>query len=561
MNQRRTAYGIAGGLLLVLIIASIMIGAGMFTDSAVASMPPASVEPQALTANIVMQQDDSKPPASTADHSQFEELQQEFATGPEVTAACLRCHTEAAAQIHETLHWTWEYVNPDTGQELGKKNVINNYCVAIDSNEPRCTSCHVGYGYANDEFDFTSENNVDCLVCHDTTGDYKKFPVGAGHPVYETKEFPPGSGKMWEPLDLANIAQNVGATSRNTCGACHFYGGGGAAVKHGDLDPTMANPSYELDVHMSPDGENFTCATCHVEDSHSVSGSRYQAIGKDTHGVDLPASDGNPATCESCHGLRPMQDEQLNDHVDQIACQTCHIPTYAREMQTKMWWDWSTAGRKDAEGKGIVEKDDNGWVTYDTKKGDFVWEKNVTPEYIWFNGTVTYTNLEPFADGAETVPINVLHGGPDDPDSRIWPVKLFKGIQPYDSGNNTLAVPHLFGKDENAYWKSYDWGLALEAGMAAYGADYSGEYGWIETEMLWPLNHMIAPKEQAVSCESCHEDGLLDGMEGVYMPGRDHNELVHNTGVGLAWLAVVGIVVHGGFRFRNGRKNGKNGEK
>ena len=63
---------------------------------------------------------------STADHSNFKELQRKFTSGPEVTKACLTCHTEAALQIHRTKHWTWEVINPLNNQRLGKKNVINN---------------------------------------------------------------------------------------------------------------------------------------------------------------------------------------------------------------------------------------------------------------------------------------------------------------------------------------------------------------------------------------------------------------------------------------------------
>ena len=33
----------------------------------------------------------------------------------------------------------------------------------MPSNEPRCTCCHIGYGYANKEIDFTVEANVDCI--------------------------------------------------------------------------------------------------------------------------------------------------------------------------------------------------------------------------------------------------------------------------------------------------------------------------------------------------------------------------------------------------------------
>jgi len=29
--------------------------------------------------------------------------------GPEVTKACLTCHTEAASQMHKSIHWTWQW--------------------------------------------------------------------------------------------------------------------------------------------------------------------------------------------------------------------------------------------------------------------------------------------------------------------------------------------------------------------------------------------------------------------------------------------------------------------
>ncbi|HOE43468.1 MAG TPA: multiheme c-type cytochrome, partial [Rhodoferax sp.] len=191
---------------------------------------------------------------TTADHTKFKELQKEFATGPEVTKVCLSCHTEAAGQIHRTKHWKWEYTNPDTQQVLGKKHVINNYCIAIASNEASCNSCHIGYGWKDASFDFKSEENVDCVVCHDTTGNYKKPSGMAGNVVTKDTEFPPGSGKIIKGIDLTKIAQKVGKSSRDTCGACHFNGGGGDGVKHGDLDSSLAAPEKELDVHMDASG-------------------------------------------------------------------------------------------------------------------------------------------------------------------------------------------------------------------------------------------------------------------------------------------------------------------
>ncbi len=63
---------------------------------------------------------------STADHTKFKELKKQFSTGPEVTKACLACHTEAAKQIQHTTHWTWKPVG-GVQDGLGKKRVLNNY--------------------------------------------------------------------------------------------------------------------------------------------------------------------------------------------------------------------------------------------------------------------------------------------------------------------------------------------------------------------------------------------------------------------------------------------------
>ncbi len=57
-----------------------------------------------------------KESSSTTDHTQLEELQGPFSTGPEVTRACLECHNTAGHQFKKNKHWTWEYKHPKTGQ-------------------------------------------------------------------------------------------------------------------------------------------------------------------------------------------------------------------------------------------------------------------------------------------------------------------------------------------------------------------------------------------------------------------------------------------------------------
>ena len=161
-------------------------------------------------------------PTSTADHTQFEALQKPFKSGPAVTKACLSCHTEASKQLHKTKHWLWHFTHPETGQTLGKRHVVNSFYGSVTTNYARCTSCHIGYGWKDDNFDFTSEENVDCLVCHDTTGTYRKFPTDAGHPPYVDKPFPEG-GEMCRALETAGL-QNV-EVSRLTGGVASLYEG------------------------------------------------------------------------------------------------------------------------------------------------------------------------------------------------------------------------------------------------------------------------------------------------------------------------------------------------
>jgi octaheme c-type cytochrome (tetrathionate reductase family) len=480
---------------------------------------------------------------STADHSKFKELQVQFETGPEVTAACLKCHTEAAKQIHKTRHWTWEFLNPNNKQRLGKKNIVNNFCITPKSNYEHCTACHVGYGWRDDTFDFSSELNVDCLVCHDSTGEYLKSGDNAGHPK--------------ESVDLKYVAQNVAKTSRDTCGSCHFFGGGGNGVKHGDMDNSLAVPDIELDVHMDAVGADFTCATCHRSVDHDIAGSRYvpdaQHI-EDYHVHSRDYNEKNNAHCRACHGNAPHKKEddvRLNHHANKIACQTCHIPLIARGgIATRMTWDWSTAGKFDSEGKPLKKMVD-GNLVYDGRRGDITYAKRIPPEYIWFNGEVRYQLLNEKVRLNEYgyVLVNEFSGSPDDGKSRIWPVKVFRGVQPYDPVNQTLVVPHTTGQDEASYWKHFNWKKAISAGMESAGLPFSGEVDFIKTQMSWPINHMVAPAKDAVACDECHsKNGRLENIKGIYIPGRDSRPMLDTIGWGVALITLIGVLLHGAGR-------------
>jgi len=521
---------------------------------------------------------------STADHSLFPNLQEDFQTGPEVTAACLYCHGNAAAQVMKTSHWKWICPRAKAMLEekehvaIGKaEHIINNFCIALPSNEPRCTSCHSGYGWKDKTFDFGDETLVDCLICHDQTGTYKKFPTGAGHPVY-AKDFPEGRpfmGKTWPPVDLGEVARHVGKPTRQNCGTCHFFGGGGEGVKHGDMDVTLATPDRELDVHMGVDGPNYRCQACHTTRNHQIAGRCFLTPAYRERAYALRGQEENLLACESCHSARPHREakDKLNDHSDKVSCEACHVPSIAPRKATKMWWDWSKAGEKTADGKPLVRMDpDLGESVYDGKKGEFIWARDAVPEYIWFDGRIKHSfmgdavddetpysamhqqyigrhdNLDP---AKPVVRINWVETHYDAPGARIYPAKIMRGVQPYDPVNKTLVVPKLFPGEPNgseAYWKSYDWDRSITAGMAYAGLPYSGEYGWIQTEMIWPLKHMVVPRERALDCRECHtrsSDGRLAQLTDFYLPGRDYNAALDWVGIILVAGAVLASLVHG----------------
>jgi octaheme c-type cytochrome (tetrathionate reductase family) len=494
---------------------------------------------EAISVKIYNYKNDSLP--EPANHHKFKILQQEFNEPQEVTVACLSCHNKTGQEIMHTSHWNWSRtVINEKGDtvEFGKKNSINNFCIGIETNKPRCTSCHIGYGWDDKGFDFTAEKNIDCIVCHDQTGTYKKFPSTAGYPVGEDIVF---EGEKFTVPNYNLIAQNVGMPKRENCGSCHYSGGGGNNVKHGDLEKVLTNTKREVDIHMGTDGQNMNCTACHLTKQHNIQGQMYS----------VSSDNKDRTTCQQCHSDSPHENQRINMHANKIACQTCHIPTYAKDAPTKMYWDWSTAGKLNADGSKITEKDSNGIVTYLSMKGNFIWEKNVTPEYVWFNGNAKqYLLGDIIDDTAQTVKLNELLGSYNDPNSKIIPVKVHRGKQIFDPINKIVIVPHLFGKDSAAYWKGFNWNEASKVGMASVGLPYSGEYTFIKTEMYWPINHMVSSRYEALKCADCHaHEGRLASLTGFYLVGRDNNNKVDKFGLLLILAAIGGVLVHSILRY------------
>jgi octaheme c-type cytochrome (tetrathionate reductase family) len=432
----------------------------------------------------------------------------------EGTVTCLMCHEEDGAQMLDSAHFKWqgkvENIVGMEGMTLGKNQLLNNFCIAVPSNEPRCTMCHTGYGYADQNYDFSDPLNIDCLSCHDQSGTYKKGKPSAGMPE-------PG-------VDLQAVAASIRIGSeptRKACLFCHQSAGGGDNVKHGDLSSDLVAPARENDVHMSADGANFNCIDCHGNNHDPKTGDYNHGIaGMPLHSVH----EGEMKQCVDCHGSQEtihrgtdvegwLANETWHEN---LACQVCHIPAIARKKPTKTEWYWETAG--DLNRVPVIDPV-TGMPDYDKMKGDFVWGLNVRPVLRYFNGKWERKVIN-INDGYDAEPISMANPVGDYTDGMIYPFKLMVGSQVVDTVNKTIMVPHLFGPNgengPNAYWGNWDWDLAIKDAVVITGQDYSGTYGFAKTEMFLTVNHEVAPAEMALgagivpdACMDCHH-GAVD---------------------------------------------------
>ena len=139
----------------------------------------------------------------------------------------------------------------------------------------------------------------------------------------------------------------------------------------------------------------------------------------------------------------------------------------------------------------------------------------------------------------------------------IWPMKVFRGTQPYDPVNKTLVTPHTAGNDDTGFWKNLDWDKAIAVGMKDSGAPFSGKFDFIKTEMSWPITHMVAPKEKALGCVECHAKqrpaGRITGR--VHARPRRQHAGRHAPAGRLALLTLLGVLGHGALRIVSRRKH------
>jgi len=439
--------------------------------------------------------------AAPVDHKDF--IKGPFKDGPSVTKACLECHEKQATDFMKTTHWTFAGTpNHIKGMEndkklYGKKNMINNFCTS-PFNGPdgltheSCFKCHPGYGWTRSKFDLTDKTKVDCLVCHAQKGEYERASVGCGVDEVMIKR-----GVM----DLEKAAQSVANPTNKNCGSCHFYGGGGDAVKNAALDSTLLKADKKQDVHMASKakgGLGMNCVDCHKTKEHRISGASSQ----------LPHFDAR-TNCEDCHsGAKAPHKKSKNaailaKHIDGVACQTCHIPVFAKGQPNKLAWFWEDVGRKDLDED---KEDENEKEVFAKKKGTFKWGKNVVPVYRWYNGKITkYMLGDKIADPSKPVVFTHPDGNINDKKAKIFPYKYYQGSMPMDSKFKYISTFQQY----ESLWIDYNWEKALVQGSKCsdYCLPYSGKYQFVKTEAFLSVAHEVSPKEDALQCGECHMGG------------------------------------------------------
>jgi octaheme c-type cytochrome (tetrathionate reductase family) len=421
-----------------------------------------------------------------------------FKTGEEVTKVCLGCHQKQADAFIQTTHWKWKGVpNHLKGQEkspveYGKANMLNAVCTSIEGGKDgvvheQCSKCHAGYGWTRTTFNFSDTGKVDCLICHAQKGNYSKETGGNVNVQAMAK------GTM--NLDLA--ARSVAAPTRNNCGYCHFYGGGDDSVKVPGIESTLEKKDRKFDVHMgtkASGGADLSCQTCHITKNHKIAGAS-----------SMTAHFDKRVNCEQCHAGAKAPHQKSNKsailakHTRSVACQTCHIPLFARSQATRMAWYWSEAGKD-----SVVTEDQFDKETYVKKMGLFRWGMNEKPVYAWYNGTMEhYMKGDAINDPSKPIFMNKPAGDIRDVAAKIYPYKLFSGDLPMDSGFKYLSIFQHY----KSFWDDFDWEKALKGGAEGSGLPYSGKYQFVKTVSYFGLSHEVAPKEEALACSDCHGRG------------------------------------------------------
>jgi methanogenesis multiheme c-type cytochrome len=281
---------------------------------------------------------------------------------------------------------------------------------------PPCNDCHIGASWN------PTKTDAQCNYCHDTAG----RPSVAG------------------------------------CVRCHKKD----TEKRGDLF------TADADVHIA---NGMLCQDCHVRMTDPVTGSDHQFAKGTVIDTTEPSMKGTLA-CIPCHDAQPHtglweRGVWLDDHLDKVACETCH--TGARPAWALWTRDWS---RFTSAGTPVSKLRTAGWM----------------PTYKWYDGKgsgAAGNYLTPIlgvterrnAPGAKIYPFNVM--------TITWFVKTKKS--PID---DIIVVPAVKAADANRD------GITTPEEMRAVYPQAT----LLTKDLNFNISHSIGPSSQAFACNDCH---------------------------------------------------------
>jgi hypothetical protein len=296
-------------------------------------------------------------------------------------------------------------------------------------------------------------------------------------------QFAPDADNM--AISILEAARTVDVPTRAACLRCHARAGGGDGTKRGDISSVSANPPLASDIHMSAavGGANLNCQSCHAFANHRVLG----------RGLDLCPNDRpERLTCvmANCHIAKPHVDTMRNNHAGRIACQTCHISQYAKDMTTETARDWT-----DPTWDATLLNGQGGYKPGETRAG------NLTPTYRWFDGTsVVYVlGQSPVLNAAGQYAMASPNGGVAAAStvSKIYPMKEHVSNTARHNATGQL-IPHSTFK----YFATGDFDQAVADGMAYAGL--TGAWSLVPVHAYQTINHGVTPTAGALDCGECH---------------------------------------------------------
>jgi hypothetical protein len=167
-------------------------------------------------------------------------------------------------------------------------------------------------------------------------------------------------------------------------------------------------------------------------------------------------------------------------HLDKVACQSCHIPEFARAVSTDMLRDYREA---EVNARGLYEP----VITR---------QSNVVPEYaFWNGGSGFYHYGDPAVDGQ-------LMAWPlgDIMDGKLYPFKVHQAVMPQDPV--TGAILPVKSK---ILFETGNMDLAIQTGAKEGGFTLTEGYTFTQTTRWMGIFHEMPSADQALDCAACHE--------------------------------------------------------